>query len=390
MDLRAIQEELKKSRIDGWLFYDFHHRDPIAGRVLGLKQGMATRRWYYFIPANGEPRKLVHRIEPAQLDSLPGEKFVYSAWGEQHELLRRLLEGARTIAMQYSPMNAIPYVSMVDGGTVELVKSLGKTVVSSADLVQKFEARWTEEQLRSHLAAGKILDRVVQEAFQEIGRQVRERGSASEYEIQQWILEQFEASGLMTDDPPIVAANENSGNPHYGPTAQTSRRIAAGDFVLLDMWARQKAPGAVYYDITWTGYLGEVVPQRYTEIFEIVREARDRAVAFVRDAVAQGRPIAGYQVDDVARQHIVSAGYGAYFTHRTGHSIGQEIHWTGANMDNLETHDDRQIISHTCFSIEPGIYLAEFGVRSELNVFVDEKEARVTGPVQTEIVRIPI
>lgn len=390
MDLRAIQEELKKSRMDGWLFYDFHHRDPIAQRVLQLGSGMATRRWYYFIPAGGEPRKLVHRIESAQLDSLPGEKFVYSAWSEQQELLRKLLEGATTIAMQYSPLNAIPYVSMVDSGTVELVKSLGKTVVSSADLVQKFEARWSREQFATHLAAGKVLDRVIQEAFEEIGRQVRERGAADEYAIQQWILQQFEANGLETDEPPIVAVNENTGNPHYEPTAKVSRTISRGDFVLLDIWARQKNPTAVYYDITWTGYLGAQVPARHQEIFEIVRGARDRAVEFVRVSVARGRAIAGYQVDDVARQHIAAAGYGAYFVHRTGHSIGHEVHSTGANMDNLETHDDRQIIPFTCFSIEPGIYLPEFGVRSEVDVFVDEKEARVTGAVQTEIVRIPV
>lgn len=390
MDLRAIQEELKRRRIDGWLFYDFHHRDAIAYRVLGLQGGMATRRWYYFIPANGEPRKLVHRIEPAQLDALPGEKFVYAAWSEQQELLRRLLGGAVTVAMQYSPLNAIPYVSMVDGGTVELVQSLGKRVVSSADLVQQFEARWRPEQLSSHLAAGKIIDGVVQEAFRETGRQVREYGATTEYAIQQWILQQFEGNGLMSDDPPIVAANENTGNPHYEPTARASRKIERGDFVLLDVWGKQKSPGAVYYDITWTGFLGDRVPPRQEEIFQVVREARDRAVNFVCEAIAKNRAIAGYQVDDVARQHITAAGYAAYFTHRTGHSIGEEVHSTGANMDNLETHDDRQIIPYTCFSIEPGIYLKEFGVRSEVNVFVDEREARVTGPAQTEIIRIPV
>lgn len=390
MDLRAIQQEVRKSRIDGWLFYDFHHRDPIANHVLGLEQRMATRRWYYFIPAEGEPRKLVHRIESWQLDSLPGRKLVYAAWSEHRALLGELLEGAATIAMQYSPLNAIPYVSMVDAGTVELVQSLGKTVVSSANLIQKFEARWSAEQLESHLAAGKSIDRIVQETFQQIGQRVKERGSTDEYAIQQWILEQFEANGLETDDPPIVAVNENSGNPHYEPAAQGSRAIRAGDFVLLDVWGKQKTPGAVYYDITWTGFVGASVPAHYREIFEIVREARDGAVDFVRQAVAAGRAIHGFEVDDAARQHIAAAGYGANFTHRTGHSIGQEVHSTGANMDNLETHDDREIISRTCFSIEPGIYLPEFGVRSEVNVFVDEKEARVTGPVQREIVRIPV
>lgn len=385
-DIRAIQAELRASKIDGWLFYDHHHRDPIAANVLGLgSNGMATRRWFYFIPAKGEPRKLVHRIEQGALDAVPGRKLVYSGWEELHKLLPKLLAGSTKVAMQYSPENNIPYIGLVDAGTVELVRKLKKRIVSSADLVQKFEASWSSEQLESHLSAGKIVDRITQDAFDRAATFVREGRPLSEFELQQWILEQFRANDLHAADPPIVAVQPNNGNPHYEPTAHESCPIRAGDLLLLDIWAKSAQPNSVYYDITWMGYLGERVPDSYAKIFRIVRQARDGAVQFIKDSVAKSREIRGWEVDRVARETIRKASYGKFFVHRTGHSIGQEVHGNGANMDGLETRDDRRIVPHTCFSIEPGIYLPEFGVRSEVNVHVGEKEARVTGPVQDEI-----
>jgi Xaa-Pro dipeptidase len=388
-NIKAIQDELRASKLDGWLFYDHHHRDPIAARVLGLDgSGMATRRWFYFIPSRGEPRKLVHRIEQGALDSLGGKKSVYSGWEELHKSLGKLLSGSKKIAMQYSPENNIPYIGLVDAGTIELVRKLKKKVVTSADLVQKFEAVWTPGQLESHLEAGRIIDRVVSAAFDNAASCVREGQPITEYQLQQWILERFRANGLTTDEPPIAAVQPNNGDPHYEPKAAGSRAIRAGDLLLLDVWAKLSRPASVYYDITWTGYLGERVPDAYAKIFRIVRDARDRAVELVENSVARGREIHGWEVDRVARESIRKAGYAKYFVHRTGHSIGQEPHGNGANMDSLETRDDRKIVPRTCFSVEPGIYLPEFGIRSEVNVYVGEKEARVTGAVQKEILAL--
>jgi len=385
-NIKAIQSELRAHKIDGWLFYDHHHRDPIAGNILGLGQnGMATRRWFYFIPSRGEPRKLVHRIEQGALDSLAGRKFVYSGWEELHKALPKVLSGSRTVAMQYSPENNIPYIGLVDAGTVELVRKLKKKVVSSADLVQKFEASWTPEQFKSHLAAGTVIDSIAQKAFQRAAAFVRDGKPLTEFELQQWILAQFQENGLVTDEPPIAAVQPNNGNPHYEPSANSSYRIRAGDLLLLDIWAKVNQPGSVYYDITWTGYLGGRVPDAYAKIFRIVRYARDSAIEFVAKSVAAGREVHGWEVDRVARDLITKAGYGKQFVHRTGHSIGQQVHGNGANMDGLETRDDRKIVPHTCFSIEPGIYLPGFGIRSEVNVYVDEKKARVTGAIQEEI-----
>jgi Xaa-Pro aminopeptidase len=385
-DIKAIQQELKASKIDGWLFYDHHHRDPIAVRVLALgNNGMASRRWFYFIPSRGEPRKLVHRIEQGQLDSLAGRKLTYAGWEEMHKQLGKLLSGSRKIAMQYSPENNIPYVGLVDAGTVELVRKLKKNVVTSADLVQKFDAAWTPEQLESHLGAGAIVDRITRAAFERAAAFVREGRPLTEKELQAWILEQFSANGLTTSEGPVVAVQPNNGNPHYEPTSVSSRPIRAGDLLLLDIWAKFDRPGSVYYDITWMGFLGERVPDAYAKIFRIVREARDRAVSVVSEAVAHGRAIRGWEVDRAAREVIRKAGYAKNFVHRTGHSIGQDVHGNGANMDGLETRDDRKIVPRTCFSIEPGIYMPEFGMRSEVDVYVGEREARVTGAIQTEI-----
>jgi len=388
MDLSAIQAALCERNIDAWLFYDHHHRDPIAYRVLDLPAGlMVTRRWLYLIPAEGEPVKLVHRIEAGHLDSLPGSKRQYSGWQELFDNLKAMLAAYRDVAMQYSPNNIVFTVSLVDGGTIELLRGLGKNILSSADLVALFEATWNEEQIKTHFAARDAVDAITAEAFQEIGRRVRNAGT-TEHAIQQWFLEAFRRENLVTDDSPIVAVNANSGNPHYEPPAEGSAPIRQGDFVLLDVWAKKNTPGAVYYDITWTGFVGKAPSDRMHEIFEIVRDARDSGVQVVLDAVSAGRRIAGWEVDRATRGHIKTEGYGDYFIHRTGHSIGTEVHANGANMDDLEIHDERQILPNSCFSIEPGIYLPEFGVRSEVNVLVRPKSAEVTGKIQREIVII--
>ena len=384
-DIRAIQKALTDQKLDGWLFYDILHRDPIAYRVLGLDHPIAKRRWFYIIPAKGSPRKLVHRIEAATLDSLPGEKMVYAAAGELEKNLKKLVGSAKIVAMQYSPKNQIPYISLVDAGTVELIRAQGCKVVSSANLVQQFEAAWTAGQLASHREAGLAIDRITHAAFQEAADRIRANQKFTEYDLQQWILGQFRASGVTSDSPPVVAVGPHAGDPHYEPTERGSAVVRKGDLLLLDIWGKTLAPNSVYYDITWTGYLGAKVPEKYAKIFRIVRNARDAAVTFVCDNVKAGRTIEGWQVDRAAREVIRKAGYAKYFVHRTGHNIGQEVHGTGANMDDLETHDVRRIIPRTCFSIEPGIYLPEFGIRSEVNVYVEDRSAGVTGPVQTEI-----
>ena len=388
MNLPAIQAALREHNIDAWLFYDHHHRDPIAYRVLGLPSSlMVTRRWFYLIPANGEPTKLVHKIEAGHLDKLPGSKRVYSGWQELFEQIKSFLADYKTIAMQYSPNNLVFTVSLVDAGTMELVRGLGKNVVSAADLIAQFEATWTDEQIQTHYAARDAVDSITAAAFAEIGRRVR-NGGITEHVMQQWLLEAFGRENLVTDDPPVVAVNANSGNPHYEPHAESSAPIREGDFVLLDIWGKKNTPGAVYYDITWTGYVGKAPSDRQREIFQIVRDARDAGVKTVLDAIGAGQRIAGWQVDRATRDHIQKAGYGDYFIHRTGHSIGTDVHSNGANMDDLEIHDERQILPNSCFSIEPGIYLPEFGVRSEVNILVRPKRAEVTGKIQREIVII--
>jgi len=388
MNVSAIQAALRERKIDAWLFYDHHHRDPIAYRVLGLPTSlMVTRRWFYLIPAQGEPAKLVHKIEAGHLDSLPGSKRVYSGWQELFGQLKEFLAGYTTIAMQYSPNNLVFTVSLVDAGTIDLVRSMGKNVVSAADLIAQFEATWTDEQIQTHFAARDAVDKITTAAFAEIGRRVR-NGGTNEHAMQQWLLEAFRRENLVTDDPPVVAVNANSGNPHYEPHAEGSAPIREGDFVLLDIWGKKNTPGAVYYDITWTGYVGNAPSDKQRQIFQIVRDARDAGVKTVLDATAAGQRIAGWQVDRATRDHIQKSGYGDYFIHRTGHSIGTDVHSNGANMDDLEIHDERQILPNSCFSIEPGIYLPEFGVRSEVNVLVRPNRAEVTGQIQREIVII--
>jgi Xaa-Pro aminopeptidase len=383
-NIPAIQKALRAHKFDAWLFYDILHRDLIAYRILGI-EGLAKRRWFYLIPARGTPRKLAHRIEPGMLDSLPGKKLLYSAMDELRANLKTLLTGVKTIAMQYSPKNNIPSVSLVDGGTIELIRSYGKKIVSSADLIQQFEAVWTPDQLESHLEAGRQIDRITQEAFRRAAVAVRKGETLTEYDLQQWILQRFRDAHLSTAEAPIVGVGPNSGNPHYEPQPGSSAPIRAGQVLLLDIWSKLNRPNSVYYDITWMGYLGEKVPEKYAKIFSIVRQSRERAVSFIQENLRAGKSVEGWQVDKVTRDVITKAGYGKFFTHRTGHSIGQEVHGTGANMDGLETRDERALIPSTCFSIEPGVYLPEFGVRSEVNVFVEKNDARVTGAVQTEI-----
>jgi Xaa-Pro dipeptidase len=389
MHIEEIQSALREEHLDGWLFFDHHQRDPLAYRILKLDpKRVATRRWYYFIPAHGDPTGLVHSIESGVLAGLPGEMRKYSSWTSQIDGVRRLVSGSRKIAMQYSPNCSIPYVSLVDGGTLELVRATGVEIASSANLVQLFEARWTAEQLEMHLEAGRRVDGIRADAFRKIAADLAAKQPVTEWDINRFIRSGFESCGLITDHGPIVAVNSNMSDPHYEPEAQHNREIRPGDAVLIDMWAKLDRPSAVYYDITWTGFCGLTPPSDLENIFNVVRDARERAVQRVQSGIAQREVIHGFDVDDAARTYIKDQGFGEFFIHRTGHSIGEEVHGTGANMDNLETHDDRRIIDGTCFSVEPGVYLPEFGIRSEVNVYVGATDARVTGEVQQKLVTI--
>lgn len=389
MAIEQIQDALRRSGLHGWLFFDHHRRDALAYRILQITGEVnPSRRWYYYVPSVGTPAKLVHKIEASILDHLPGTKERYSSWSDQYEKLRTLLSGQKKVAMQYSPLCAIPYVSMVDAGTVELIRSFGIEVMSSADLVQEFEARWSEQQLQMHLQAGRLVDQTRREAFEFIGRRVHSNQFTTEFEVQQFILSQFAQSGLATDHGPNVSANANASNPHYEPSQARSLSIKQGDFVLIDLWAKLAQPDAVYYDITWTGFCGNAIPSDIEKVFEIVKNARKLASGFAIQNAGRNEPFAGYEVDDVARTYIQSQGFGDYFFHRTGHNIGTDVHGTGANMDNLESHDERRVIARTCFSIEPGIYLPQFGIRSEVNVYIGNGFGQVTGEEQESIVRI--
>ena len=392
MNLEAIQAALREAGHDGWLFYDHHHRDPIAGRILGLdEKAHITRRWYYFVPAVGEPRKLVHRIEQGRLDSLPGAKGVYSSWQELATGLQAMLAGSRRIAMQYSPNNAIMYVSMVDAGTVEFLRGLGKNIVTSADLVSQFEAVLSEEQMASHAAAQRAIDAILAEGWLQMGRRLRPpvgAGKFTEFDHVLWLSEAMRREGLVWENGPNVSVNANSSDSHYEPTAERCAPIREGDFVLIDIWGRLDKPDSIFYDITWTGVVGREPTEREQLVFNTVRNARDAAIAAVETAFAKDKPISGFEADDAARAVIRAAGFGQYFTHRTGHNIARELHGSGAHLDNLETHDERRLLPNTCFSVEPGIYLPEFGVRSEVDMLTAPGKAWVTGRKQTELVRI--
>jgi len=390
-NLTAVQNAISSLGFDGWLLYDFRGLNMLARRIIGLSDDlMLSRRWFYFVPAKGEPRKLVHKIEPHSLDHLPGQVQAYLRWQELEAGVQSLVAGFKKVAMEYVPRNANPYVSRVDAGTVELVRSFGVEVLPSGDLVQMFEACWDDEQWAMHLEAAQHTRSAYDVAFGFIADRVRRQGSVRETEVQQCIMDHFQKHRLVTDHPPICAVGPHSGDPHYSPGPQSDGTIKEGDFVLIDLWAKLDRPRSVYSDLTWTGFVGKEVPERYTKIFEIVARARDAAINKIQEAFRSRIPLQGWQVDQAARAVIEQAGYGQYFFHRTGHSIGQEIHGNGANMDNLETREDRRVLPRTCFSVEPGIYLPEFGVRSEVNVFVDKDEkVHVTGgPPQTEVVAI--
>jgi Xaa-Pro aminopeptidase len=391
MRIEALQEALREHRFDGWLFYDFHNRDALSYRVLGLPfNKLTSRRWYYWVPSSGEPVRLVHRVEPAKLDALPGAKIQYHAWEELHSRLREILGPAgRTVAMQYSPMNAIPYVSLVDAGTVELVRSFGHRVVSSADLVQRFEAVISEEGYRSHVEASRLLYRIKDEAFRTIRESLCSPEPLTEFDVQRFILRRFEEEGLdCGSDPPIVGVNGHPANPHFEPTAENAWPIRRGDAVLIDLWAKLGRPGAVYADITWCGFCGAEPPEEYARIFRVVRDARRAALDFVRDRFSRGQACAGWEVDEACRAVVRGAGYADRFIHRTGHSIGEEVHGNGVNIDNLETKEERLLIPGVCFSIEPGIYLEDrMAVRTEINVFIRASgEVTVSGEEQQELV----
>jgi Xaa-Pro dipeptidase len=389
MNLEDIQAALQEQGMDGWLFYDHHYRDPLAYRILGLGEDMlVTRRWFYFIPAEGEPRKLVHRIEAGRLDGLPGTKAVYSSWQELNARLEEMVAGATRIAMQYSPRNAIMYVSLVDAGTVELLRGMGKEIVTSADLVSRFEAVLTARQIASHYVAQKKIDAILAAGWKEIGDRVRSAGT-DEFAMVEYLQEAMRREGLVWEHGPNVGAGANSADSHYEPERGRSKAIGRGDFVLIDIWGKVDEPGSCFYDITWTGVVDREPTERERMVFETVVRARDAAVERVAGAFAGGVPIAGWEADDAARDVIRAAGMGEWFTHRTGHNIGTILHGNGANLDNLETHDERVVLANTCFSVEPGIYFpGEFGVRSEVNMMALPGRAEVTGRVQTELVRV--
>jgi Xaa-Pro aminopeptidase len=390
-DLSAIQSALKQFGFSGWLLYDFRGSNILAQRILHMPAGFhGSRRYFYFIPAAGEPRKLVHRIETDVLDHLPGKKSIYLRWQELEAGVQSMVQGAGRVAMEYSPRNGNPYISRVDAGTVELVRSFGCEVASSGDLISLFESVLTEDQLQSHLRASEVTNAAFARAWAFIAQKVRENGSVQESEVCDEILRHFEEHGLTTYSPPIVGVDANGGNPHYATGTGANTVIREGSFVLIDLWAREKAPGSCYSDLTRTGYVGTTVPERYTKVFNIVAAARDCGVERVRTAFAAGQPVTGADVDDAVRAVIEDAGYGNDFCHRTGHNLAQEVHGNGTHMDNLETCDNRQILPGTLFTIEPGIYLADFGVRSEINVFIRKtREVIVTGgPLQTEVVPI--
>jgi Xaa-Pro aminopeptidase len=387
MNLTEIQAALRDGGHEAWLFYDHHHRDPIAYHVLGLPTNRLTsRRWFYVIPATGEPVKLVHRIESHHLDTLPGSKLEYSAWEELWANLESMVKPYRKLVMQYSPNNQIPYISLVDAGMLDLVRSFGKEIETSANLVARFEATLTDAQIASHYKAQAKIDDILAGAFQEIGRRAR-NGGTHEFEIQQWIMEAFGRERLISGDPVNVSVGPNSGDPHYEPSSASSAPITKGDFVLIDIWGKLDEPDSVYYDITWTGVIG-TPSDKQREVFTVVRDARDVGINKVKQAFDSGKKICGWEVDKAVHDFIVSKGYGKNIFHRTGHSIGPDIHGNGANLDNLETKDDRLILPNTCFSVEPGVYLPDFGVRSEIDMMIRNGKAEVTGRIQNELVLI--
>lgn len=391
LDVAAVQAALRADGLDGWLLYDFRGLNPIAADVTAVnKQGghLATRRWYYLIPASGEPRALVHAIEKRSLAHLPGSTDRYAGRDQLESGLRRLVAGLRRIAMEYSPDCAIPYVSRVDAGTIELVRRLGVEVVSSGDLIQRFSAVWSDAAIATHRRASDKLYRVKDRAFDAVARRMRDGTRTTEYDIQQLMVGWFREEELVADSDPIVAATENAGNPHYQPTAAVHRAIRPGDLVLLDLWGKLDVVGAVFADITWVGCVAREVPERFAAAFAAIRDARDAAVALVQSSARAGRELRGFEVDRAAATVLRDRGYGGRILHRTGHSLGETVHGNGVNMDDYETHDDRRLLPGTGFTIEPGVYNEDFGVRTEINMVVTERDALVSGPLQTEILSL--
>jgi Xaa-Pro aminopeptidase len=388
MNVGAIQQALRDQQLDGWLLYDFRGSNPIARSVIGFDESqIGTRRWFYLIPAGAEPVAIQHVIEPHALKGAPGRSVLYRSWRELEELLKTHLAGMKRVAMEYSPGAAIPYVARVDAGTVEMVRAAGPEVVSSADLVQHFESRWTPEQKALHDRAAKGCHAAANAGFDLIRERLARGQAVKESEVQALISRRFTEQGLVADHPCIVAVNEHASDPHFETAAGPDDRVVKkGDLVLIDFWAKvADDPRAVYYDATWMGFCGQDVPAKMREVWETVRGARDAAIGYVKEAVSAKRTLRGADVDDVARGHIEARGYGPYFLHRTGHSIGYLVHGNGVNIDNLETRDQRTIIPGVCFSIEPGVYLPDFGVRSEVDMFVSEGAAEVTGEIQREL-----
>jgi Xaa-Pro dipeptidase len=391
IDVAAVQSALAADGIDGWLLYDFRGLNPIAADFTAVaRQGghLATRRWYYLIPATGEPRGLVHAIERDSLAHLPGQTKRYAGREQLDAGIRQLLSGLQRVAMEYSPNCAIPYIARVDAGTVELVRQAGVEVVSSGDLVQRFAAVWNGEAIETHREASEKLYRIKDRAFAEIGRRLAAGLATTEYDIQQQMVDWFRAEGLVSDSPPNVSAAEHAGNPHYLPTATDHRAIRQDELVLLDLWGKLDRPGAVFADITWVGYTGHRPADRHVKAFDAACAARDAAIALVQRATGAGQELRGWQVDRAASSVLRSAGYGDRILHRTGHSLGEDVHGTGVNMDDYETHDDRRLLTGTGFTIEPGLYFEDFGVRTEINMIVSAREAVVTGPLQTGIVAL--
>ena len=388
LDLEGIQQALKSDGLDGWLLYDFRGINPIAADVTGVaRQGghLATRRWYYLIPASGEPRALVHAIEPHSLAHLPGTAERYAGREQLESGLRRLLSGRRVVAMEYSPGCAIPYLSRVDAGTIELVRQCGVTVVPSGDLVQRFAAVWDAKEIATHLAASAALYRVKDRAFDAVARRLAEKVPTTEYDIQQLMAGWFRDEGLVSDSDPMVSAQEHAGDPHYLPTAAASRQIHENELVLLDLWGKVDTVGSVYADITWVGFTGAEVPSRMADAFAAAAAARNAAVALVQERATSGHDVRGWEVDRAASTVLHDAGYGARILHRTGHSLGETVHGTGGNMDDYETHDDRRLLPGTGFTIEPGVYFPDFGIRTEINMIVRVGSAEVSGPLQSAI-----
>jgi Xaa-Pro aminopeptidase len=390
LDIAAVQDRLRKAGLDGWLLYDFHGSNPIAARLAGLTTGahMTTRRWYYLIPAKGQPRGLVHAIERHNLDALPGEQTVYAGREQLEAGLTHLLSGLKKVAMEYSPLCAIPYLSRVDAGTVEMVRAHGVDVVSSGDLVQQFEAAWTDEQLATHRAASESLYRIKDRAFAMASDAMSRGVSLNEYELQQHMMRWFDEEGLVTDSPPVVAVGGNAGNPHYLPTADQYRAVVRDEVLLLDLWGKKQDKGAVFADITWVAVTAARAPEEVSRAFRAVADARDSAVRLVVEAARDGRDLRGWEVDEAARAVLKGQGYGDRIVHRTGHSLGENVHGNGVHMDDFETHDDRRLLPGTGFTVEPGLYFETFGVRTEINVYRGEREAIVTGPRQSEVVTL--